>query len=170
MNVDDMNHDQLSSRFISQKLVNIIKNCPLLTTVTLIEVVMVAWGYRVKYVRAWRAKQHTLKLIYGDWAEAYEHLPAMLHTMKANNPGMYFECVPKPEVIRPEGRHYFLCAFWTFRQCVKAFKHCCDVLYIDGTFLTEKYEGTMLIAIGIDADRPLVLLAFAIVEKENSGS
>jgi hypothetical protein len=44
------------------------------------------------------------------------------------------------------------------------------VLSIDGTFLTGKYEGTMLIAIEIDADHQLVLLAFAIVEKENNSS
>jgi transposase-like protein len=44
------------------------------------------------------------------------------------------------------------------------------VLSIDGTFFTEKYEGTMLIVIGIDADRQLVPLAFTIMEKENSGS
>jgi hypothetical protein len=53
---------------------------------------------------------------------------------------------------------------------VEAFKYCCDVLSIDGTFLMGKYVGTMLIAIVIDADRQLVPLAFAIVEKENSGS
>jgi hypothetical protein len=53
---------------------------------------------------------------------------------------------------------------------VEAFKHCCDVLSIDDMFLMGKYEGTILIAIGIDADRQLVPLAFAIVEKENSGS
>jgi hypothetical protein len=53
---------------------------------------------------------------------------------------------------------------------VEAFKHCCDVLSIDGIFLMEKYECTMLIAIGIDADHQLVPLAFAIVEKENNGS
>jgi hypothetical protein len=111
--MDDRNHAQLSSRFISQKLVNISKNCPLMT-IALIEVVMVAFGYRVKYGRAWQAKQHALKLIYGDWAEAYEYLPAMLHSMKANNTGMYFEYVPKPEVIGLEGRQYFLRAFWTF--------------------------------------------------------
>jgi hypothetical protein len=35
---------------------------------------------------------------------------------------------------------------------VEAFKHCCDVLSIDGTFLTGKYEGTMLISIGFNAD------------------
>jgi hypothetical protein len=44
------------------------------------------------------------------------------------------------------------------------------VLSIDGTFLIGNYEGTMLIAIGIDADRQLVSLAFVIVEKENNGN
>jgi hypothetical protein len=44
------------------------------------------------------------------------------------------------------------------------------VLSINDTFLMGKYESTMPIAIGIDADRPLVSLAFAIVEKENSDS
>jgi hypothetical protein len=44
------------------------------------------------------------------------------------------------------------------------------VLSIDGTFLMGKYEGIMLIVIDIDADRQLVHLAFAIVEKENNGS
>jgi transposase-like protein len=53
---------------------------------------------------------------------------------------------------------------------VEAFKHCCDVLCIDSTFLTGKYEGIMLIAIGIDTDCQLVPLTFSIVEKENSGS
>jgi hypothetical protein len=124
----------------------------------------------VKYGIAWWAKQRTLKLIYGDWAEAYERLPAMLHVIKAKNPEMHFEYVSKPEVIEPEGRQYFLCAFWTFGQSVEAFKHHCDVLSFDDTFLMGKYEGTMLIAIGIDAYRQLVSLTFAIMEEENSGS
>jgi hypothetical protein len=51
-NVDNRKHAQLSSRFISQRLVNIIKNFPLITIMTLIDVVMVTCGYRVKYGRA----------------------------------------------------------------------------------------------------------------------
>jgi transposase-like protein len=94
----------------------------------------------------------------------------MLHAMKAKSAEMHFEYVPKSEVIGSEGRQYFLCAFWIFGQSAKSFKHHCDVLSIDGTFMTGKYEGTMLIAIGIDVDRQLVPLTFAIVEKENSGS
>jgi hypothetical protein len=73
----------------------------------------------------------------------------MLHAMKAKNPGMHFEYVLKPEVIGPEGRQYFLHAFWTFGQCVEAFKHYCDVLSIDGTFLTGKYEGTSLLQLAL---------------------
>jgi hypothetical protein len=98
----------------------------------------------------------------------YERLPAMLHAMKTKNPVMHFEYVPKPEVMGSEGKQYFLRAFWTFGQCVEAFKHCCDVFSIDSTFFTGKYECIMLIAIGIDADRQLVPLAFAIMEKENN--
>jgi hypothetical protein len=44
---------------------------------------------------------------------------------------------------------------------------CC---FIDVMFLIGKYEGIMIIAIDIDADRQMVPLAFAIMEKENIGS
>jgi hypothetical protein len=61
----------------------------------LIEVVMVTWGYHVKYGRAWRAKQRALKLIYGDWVEAYERLLDMLDAMKAKKPRNEFRIHPK---------------------------------------------------------------------------
>jgi hypothetical protein len=111
MTVDDRKHIQLLLRFISQRLINIIKNGPLITVVVLIEVVMITWGYRVKYGKTWQVKQHALKLIYSNWAKAYEHLPAMLHAIKAKNLEMHFKYVPKLDVIEPEGRQYFLCAF-----------------------------------------------------------
>jgi hypothetical protein len=56
MVVDDRNHAKLSSRFISQRLVNIIKNCQLMTVVTLIEVIMGSFGYHVKYGRVCRGQ------------------------------------------------------------------------------------------------------------------
>jgi hypothetical protein len=59
----------------------------------------------------------------------------MLHAMKAKNPGMHFEYILKPDVMRPEGRQYFLRALWTFGHCVEAFKHCCVVLSSDDMFL-----------------------------------
>jgi hypothetical protein len=86
----------------------------------------------------------------------------MLHAMKAKNPRMHFEYDPKLKVMLHE--------YWTFGQCMKAFKHCPNVLSIDDTLLMGKYEGTMLIIIDIDVDRHLVPLAFVIMEKENNYS
>src|SRR6266498_3931615 len=94
----------------------------------------------------------------------------MLHAMKMKNPGMHFEYVPKPNMFDAHWREIFYRAFWTFGQCNEAFKHYRDVMSIDGTFLTCKYEGTLLIAIGIDANRGLVPLAFGLVEKEKNVS
>jgi hypothetical protein len=53
---------------------------------------------------------------------------------------------------------------------VETFTHCRPVLPIDGTFLIGKYEGTLLIAIAVDADNALVSLAFALVDRENKAS
>jgi hypothetical protein len=45
-----------------------------------------------------------------------------------------------------------------------------SIFSIDGTFLTGKYQGTLLIAIRIDVEKSIVPLAFSLVEKENKGS
>jgi hypothetical protein len=127
------------------------------------------FGYRIKYGKAWRAKQRAWKMIYGDWEEGYEKLPALFNAMKAKNPGMHYEYIPKPNEWR-DGREIFFRAFWCFSQCVEAFRHCRPVLSIDGTFLLGKYKGTLLVAISCDADNALVPLAFALVERENRES
>jgi len=119
--------------------------------------------YDIKYGKEWRAKQRAWKMIYGDWEEGYEQLPAMFNAMKAANLGMHYEYIPKPNEWR-NGRQIFFRAFWCFPQCVLAFRHWRPVLSIDGTFLLGKYMGTLLVAIFCDADNALVPLAFALVE------
>jgi hypothetical protein len=42
--------------------------------------------------------------------------------------------------------------YWCFPQCVEAFKHCRLVISVDGTFLTRKYRGVLLIATGVDGE------------------
>jgi hypothetical protein len=51
--------------------------------------------------------------------------------------------------------------FWCFPQCEVAFQHCCLVILVDGTFLTGKYRGTLMMAVGVDPEQQLVPLAFA---------
>jgi hypothetical protein len=97
-------------------------------------------------------------MIYGDWESGYEQLPILLNAMKAVNPGMYYEYIPKPNAWI-DGRHIFFRAFWCFPQCVDAFRHYRPIFSIDDTFLLSKYQGTLLIAISVDANNKLVPLA-----------
>jgi transposase-like protein len=89
--------------------------------------------------------------------------------MKAANPGMHYEYIPKPNTLI-NGRQIFFHAFWCFPQCVDSFRHRRPVISIDGTFILGKYQGTLLIAISVDANNKLAPLAFALVEKENKDS
>lgn len=165
----DEKHRQLNSKFIAACILPLVKQAPTMRVKAVITTVNMLWGFNIQYGKAWMAKQRALKMIYGDWEEAYERLPALLNAIKAVNLGMHYEYVPKPNEWK-DGKQIFHRAFWCFGQCVEAFKHCRPVLSIDSTFLLGKYQGTMWIAIGVDADNCLVPLAFALAEKENKDS
>jgi hypothetical protein len=58
-----------------------------ITVAALIEVIHDLTTYRVRYGRAWRAKEHALALLWGDWRESYAKVPRLLNTMSHFNPG-----------------------------------------------------------------------------------
>jgi hypothetical protein len=44
------------------------------------------------------------------------------------------------------------------------------VILVDGTFLTGKYRGTLMMAVAVDPGQQLVPLAFALAKSENYDS
>jgi hypothetical protein len=146
-----------------------MKHLPTITVASLVEIIFLCYNYYVKYGKAWRAEQRALEIIFGNWEQAYERLPVMLNAMKAVNPGMHYEYLPKEGESR-NGSQVYGRAFWAFGQSIEAFKHCRPVVSIDGMFLTRKFKGTMLICIGTYSEDHLVPLAFASVWKEDTDS
>jgi len=67
-------------------------------------------------------------------------------------------------------KHVLQRDFWCFAHSAEAFKHCCPLVLVDGTFLIGKYRGVLMIAIGVDPNNQLVPLAFALAEGENDDS
>jgi hypothetical protein len=159
-------HRQLTSTLIAKRLLGTLKCQPNLKVKSIMTMAWELFGYKIKYGKAWRANQRAWKMIYGDWEEGYEKLPALFDAMKAKNAGMHYEYIPKPNEWR-NGREIFFRAFWCFSLYVEAFRHCRLVLSIDGTFLLGKYKGTLLIVISCDTANTLVPLAFALVERDN---
>ncbi|XP_021769738.1 serine/threonine-protein phosphatase 7 long form homolog [Chenopodium quinoa] len=125
-------------------------------------------GFQITYKRAWLAKQKAIKLIYGGWEGSYEQLPKYMQALKESNPGTVVEW-RLLECTVP-GTHVFQRVFWAFKPCIDGFRHCRPLITIDGTHLYGKYKGTLLIAMGTDANFQLFPLAFAVVEGENNDS
>jgi hypothetical protein len=61
-----------------------------ITVTALIEVIHGLTTYRVHYDKAWKAKEHTLALLWRDWKEAHAKIPRMLNVMRHFNPGTRF--------------------------------------------------------------------------------
>ena len=67
-------------------------------------------------------------------------------------------------------RHVLYRVFWSFAQMEHAFQFCRPVILVDGTFLTGKYRGTLMMVAAIDPKDQIVPMAFALVEGENNES
>jgi hypothetical protein len=111
-------HRQLTSTLIAKRILGILKGQPNLKVKSIMTMTSELFGYRIKYGKAWRAKQRAWKMIYGDWEEGYEKLPTLFNAIKAKNPGMHYEYIPKPNELRND-RDIFFRAFWCFSQCVR---------------------------------------------------
>ena len=52
--------------------------------------------------------------------------------------------------------HVLQRGFWSFAQMKQAFQYCRPVILVDGTFLTEKYRGTLMMAAAVDPKDQIV--------------
>ena len=77
---------------------------------SVIDLVKAIFHYKVKYGKAWKAKQAAFKMLYGTWEEAYNRIPRLLLAMAATNPGMIHVVEPYGEKQRfmKEGKSKYL--------------------------------------------------------------
>ena len=90
-------HAQNTVRYLGHRLVGTVRADSDTSVSSMIETIFGFTGYRVKYSKAWRAKQHAIELLWDDWKETYNQVPRILTTMKHNNPGLrwypYVGCI-----------------------------------------------------------------------------
>ncbi|XP_026419509.1 uncharacterized protein LOC113315448 [Papaver somniferum] len=81
-----------------------------------------------------------------------------LKTVKKHDPGSRADLVV-------EGGE-FKSLFLAFDACISGFEYCRPVLFLDATFLTGKFRGCLMAAIGKNANNGLFTLAYGIVSAE----
>jgi hypothetical protein len=115
-----------------------------------------------------------MKMLFGSFEESFNYAPRLLQKISITNHGTQWVMTDEPVILQDDsfdtGSRYLISMFWSFRQCIEAFRYCRHVLCVDSTFLSGKYHATLLIVIVADANNQILPVAFAYIESENNDS
>ncbi|KAE8811401.1 hypothetical protein D1007_11782 [Hordeum vulgare] len=166
---DRTTHHQLTCEYLRYKFMRDIVVDPTVKVRFLMRTAKKLYGYELMYGKAWRAKANAIRMLYGSYEEVYNQLPRLLGAIAHRNPGMYH--------VVDDNHGVFHHAFWSYEQCVEAFKHCCPVLSVDGSFLTDRYKGNcqlstngtsaLMVAMAHSLNDNVLPVAFALVPSEH---
>lgn len=167
-------HPQLTARYLSRRILGLVDKDNDVSVSYLIESIFTFSNYRPKYGKVWRAKQIALAIRWGSWTEAYNRIPRILCAMEHYNPGLIWFIQKGHDHSTDPATGYTTYmmkrVWWCFAQCQQAFQFCRPVVLVDGTFLTGKYRGVLMMAAAVDPENQIVPLAFALAEGENNES
>jgi hypothetical protein len=94
-----------------------------------------------------------MKEIFETFFDAYDSVFYLMYTLQARNLVTHVDihhlCSRKPRI------------------CIKAFRYCRLMFYVYDTFLTGKYRGQILAAIGVDVNDQIIPCDMFFVESEN---
>ena len=81
-------HSQCTARYIARRIASLVYTEPEISIKALIKVIAGWTNYQVQYGKAWRAKQHAMAMMWGDWSATYGQVPRLLNAMRHFNPGL----------------------------------------------------------------------------------
>jgi hypothetical protein len=146
----------VNARFIAQLLVTLVGSDIGLSPNSIMEEVHTRTDMVINYHMAWKAKQKSMKMLFGLFEESFNYTPRLLQKISITNPGTQWAMADEPVILQDgssdTGSRYLIRMFWSFGQCIEAFRYCRHVLCVDGTFLSSKYHATLLTAIATDAN------------------
>ena len=163
-------HRNATSTYVAEVIHHLVSGNISIGTKDLMEDAANQVGYPVSYSKVRRAKQKVIERMFGTYEEAYNFVPRMLQQIQTSNPGTYINKLERPHPDGIPNKFILDRIYWAFSQTIQAFKHCRPVIAVDGTFLTGKYKGTILIAMAADANDQVLPIAYGIVESENTDS
>ncbi|CAM8911745.1 unnamed protein product [Rhodiola kirilowii] len=162
------NNIHLNAHFIAREMRNVMDANTRFSVGEIRNIIQRDYGYKISYWKAWKAQKKALVYLFGKWDESFNRLPHLMQALQdcSNNNN----CV-KWDVTTLENETVQVNRiFWSFAECILAFKHCRPIISVDGTHMYGKYNAKLLVAIGLDANNHILPLAFALVESENNSS
>ncbi|XP_022870200.1 uncharacterized protein LOC111389508 [Olea europaea var. sylvestris] len=121
------------------------------------------YGVSVNYMKAWRSREKTLKLIIGDPTTSFQSLSSYFFMLEQINIGT----VTRIETDHLDRYKYY---FMALGPLIVGWKYCRPVIIVDATYLNGHYEGTLFTACTQNANNNIFILTFGIGDNENDNS
>ncbi|XP_050876622.1 uncharacterized protein LOC127080336 [Lathyrus oleraceus] len=133
-------HRKLNSEMISKSIMKLVNHDASLKVKVIIAHVAEKYRYIISYKKTWIAKCTIIEL---------QTLPVISY-----------------DGSQLGDKRIFRRLFWAFRPCIRGFAYCKPIVQVDGTWLYDKYKGTMLMALAQDGNENIFPIAFTLVEGE----
>jgi hypothetical protein len=132
----------MCSKVVSSILAEQIASKPLMKPIEIVKDFKKYYGLDISYHSAWYGKELARKRVHGDESVSYRHLAWYVGAVLSSNYGSHCTLECDPETSR------FKRIFISFHACIEGFKYCRPLLFLDGTFIKNKYKGHLLAATG----------------------
>ncbi|XP_026433854.1 uncharacterized protein LOC113331355 [Papaver somniferum] len=119
------------------------------------------YGSNIKYHHARRGKEVVFEEQYGNDEKSYSDFTWYVKVIKETNPDSYVKFEVEDETSR--FHRIFIC----YGACKHSYRYLSPMIYLDATFLTGRYMGTLMAATGINENNEFYPFAFAIISSEN---
>ena len=133
----------------------------------IVEPIRMHYGEKVNYEAPRLTKAALIADRVEHQREHFHKIPFYLKLLHQHNEGLYTDLHTTADV---NGHQIFQRLFICPRQSRESFQSIRKFMAIDGTFLKAQFVQTLLLAVGIDANGNILLLAWGIVESENKSS
>ncbi|XP_020254373.1 uncharacterized protein LOC109831464 [Asparagus officinalis] len=153
-------NSRASRKFIASQIQAVLKVRPDLRAVDIKNDMLSNFGIKINYSKAWWSKETAQQDLFGDDDEAYDSLRWYESMVHATNPGS------RVVIDADDGR--FRRLFISYNACIEGFiAGCRPLLFLDGTFIKDRYRGILLSATGYDGNQGIFPLAYCVCDQEN---
>ncbi|KAH6797116.1 hypothetical protein C2S52_021670 [Perilla frutescens var. hirtella] len=122
------------------------------------------YGIQIDYNFTLHSRNIAIEMIYGDYDKSYAQLPAFLHMVQLQNPGILHEFLTTSE-------NQFQYMFLALGPCIRAFQEGSrPVIVIDGTHLKGRNKGILFAAVTKDGNEQILPIAIGLGPIENDDS
>ncbi|XP_058214882.1 uncharacterized protein LOC131326208 [Rhododendron vialii] len=152
-------NSRMSSKLVAEEVLDEVRSKASYKPIDAVRFFRQRYGTTIGYHHAWLGIEMANNDTQGDYALSFNKLRLYAEVAKEKNPGSVVdvECCEDNRFRR---------LFVAFDACIKGFNYCRPFLCLDGTFLTGRYKGTVLAAVGKDADNGLFPVAYGVVDSE----